>query len=128
MKNRYYLSVLLSAVMLLSVPFASARTISGSVKGAGKPLGGVLVTDGYSFVQTDPAGAYTIDLNAQAEFVYIVTPKGYVADYTSGVPQFYQRLDDKKQVYHFALQQMSGDPDRCAVGRYRIGRHLMGCV
>ena len=112
MKNRYYLSILFSAVMLLSVPFASARTISGSVKGAGKPLGGVLVTDGYSFVQTDPAGAYTIDLNAKAEFVYIVTPKGYVADYTSGVPQFYQRLDDKKQVYHFALQQMSGDPDR----------------
>jgi len=100
-------------VTLLILPLSvSARTITGVVKGANKPLGGVLVTDGYSIIPTDYQGNYSLNLNEKAEFVYIVTPKGYVADYSSGVPQFYQALQDDKQVYSFALQAMKGDVDR----------------
>ncbi|MBQ7192424.1 MAG: calcineurin-like phosphoesterase C-terminal domain-containing protein [Paludibacteraceae bacterium] len=109
MKTR--VSFMLAAVLLFTA-HSYARTVRGTVKGEDKPLGGVLVTDGFSFVQTDHTGAYSIELNDKAEFVYIVTPKGYVADYTSGVPQFFQRLDPQKDTYAFALQHMTGDPDR----------------
>ena len=105
----------IAAAMLLSVQELGARVVTGTVKGANKPLGGVIVTDGYSLIRTDHTGAYSIGLNEKAEFVYIVTPKGYVADYSSGVPQFYQRLDDKKAVYNFDLKQMKGDADRYAM-------------
>lgn len=101
-------------VLALQVANVYARTVTGVVK-ADKVLPGVLVTDGYSFCPTDAKGAYSMELNEKAEFVYIVTPKGYVADYSTGVPQFYQRLQDGKDVYNFTLQKMKGDPNRYAM-------------
>ena len=101
----------LCAMLFALISTAGARTVTGVVKGENKPLGGVLVTDGYSFAQTHPNGSYSLDVNEKARFVYIVTPKGYVADYSSGVPQFYQRLEDGKDTYHFALQAMKGDKE-----------------
>ena len=35
---------------------AAARPIRGSVKCGGKPMGGVTVTDGYTFAQSDEQG------------------------------------------------------------------------
>ena len=101
------------AAVLLFVGGAAqvmARTITGMVKGAGKALDGVLVTDGFSFTQTSPKGEYELELSPKAEFVYLVTPQGYVANYESGVPQFYQKLEDGKNVYNFDLLAMKGDP------------------
>ena len=104
------------ALALLSVSMlAQARTVTGVVKGENKPLGSVLVTDGFSFAQTDAKGNYSLDVNDKARFVYIVTPKGYVADYSTGVPQFYQRLEEGKDTYSFALQAMKGDKNRYAM-------------
>ena len=104
------------ALALLSVSMlAQARTVTGVVKGENKPLGSVLVTDGFSFAQTDAKGNYSLDVNDKARFVYIVTPKGYVADYSTGVPQFYQRLEEGKNTYSFALQAMKGDKNRYAM-------------
>ena len=39
---------------------ASARPIRGSVKCGGKPMGGVTVTDGYTFAQSDEQGKMCI--------------------------------------------------------------------
>lgn len=94
---------------------AQADIIKGTVKGDGKALGEVIVTDGFSFSVTDSNGNYAIDLNSKAEFVYLLTPKGYVADFTSGVPQFFQRIDPNKKQYNFSLQKMQGDPERFAM-------------
>ena len=76
--------------LLLSVMTGRAETVKGYVKSGNQGLGEVLVTDGYSFTVTDNKGNYAIELNEKAEFIYILTPKGYVADFSSGVPQFYQ--------------------------------------
>lgn len=94
---------------------AQAEKVQGTVKGGGKALGEVIVTDGFSFAVTDSKGHYTIDLNDKTEFVYLLTPKGYVADFSSGVPQFYQRVEKSKTEYDFSLEQMKGDPNRFAM-------------
>ena len=99
----------MALVLTAMVGSLSARTVTGVVKGDNKPLGGVLVTDGYSFTPTDTKGAYSLELNEKARFVYIVTPKGYVAPYETGVPQFYQFVEEGKDTYSFALQSMRGD-------------------
>ena len=43
---------------------AAARPIRGSVKCGGKPMGGVTVTDGYTFAQSDEQGIFTLDADA----------------------------------------------------------------
>ena len=96
MKRLVILSLILSLFTTLS-----AEKVKGIIKGEGQPLGEVLVTDGYTFSVTDVDGRYEMDAHPDAEFVYIVTPKGYVADYSTGVPQFYQRIEKGKQEYHF---------------------------
>lgn len=104
---------ILTAVILLwmAACLGRAATVTGTVKGGDKPLPEVLVTDGFSFTVTDGEGRYSINLSDKAEFVYLMTPKGYVADFSSGTPQFYQRLNASKQVYNFNLQKMKGNPD-----------------
>ena len=92
-----------------------AEKVSGIIKGDGQPLGEVIVTDGYTFCVTDTNGRYEMDLHQGAEFVYIVTPKGYVADYSTGVPQFYQRITEGQQEYHFDLLPMKGNADEFAM-------------
>ena len=107
---------LLATLCLLLVAMTGrAETVSGSIKADGKALGEVLVTDGFTFAVTDNKGYYSIELNEKAEFVYILTPKGYVADFSSGVPQFYQRIEANKEAYDFDLKPMKGDPDRFAM-------------
>ena len=44
---------------------AQADIIKGTVKGDGKALGEVIVTDGFSFSVTDSNGNYAIDLNSK---------------------------------------------------------------
>ncbi|WP_455587819.1 calcineurin-like phosphoesterase C-terminal domain-containing protein [Bacteroides sp.] len=103
--------LIMAVILYMTVVSGYAATVTGVVKSAEKPLAEVLVTDGFSFTVTDGQGRYSIDLAEKAEFVYLLTPKGYVADYSSGTPQFYQRLDASKQVYNFNLQKMKGNPD-----------------
>lgn len=101
--------------LLLTVMTGRAETVKGYVKSGNQGLGEVLVTDGYSFTVTDNKGNYAIELNEKAEFVYILTPKGYVADFSSGVPQFYQPVDKAQKEYNFDLQPMKGDANRFAM-------------
>ncbi len=81
-----------------------AREITGSVKVGRRGIPAVLVTDGTSFVQTDRKGKFVMEVEDQAKFVSIVLPAGYMADYSSGVPEFYQFLSEK-DVYDFKLQK-----------------------
>lgn len=101
--------------LLLSVMTGRAETVKGYVKSGNQGLGEVLVTDGYSFTVTDNKGNYAIELNEKADFVYILTPKGYVADFSSGVPQFYLPVDKARKEYNFDLQPMKGDANHFAM-------------
>ncbi len=73
---------------------SDARMISGEVIGDGKGLSKVIVTDGKSFTTTASDGKFSFDINDDAEFVYIVTPSGYVADWSKGSPEFYKKVKD----------------------------------
>ena len=82
-----------------------ARTVKGTVSSGKKNLSGVIVTDGKSFTTTDKKGNFEMDICKEAEFVYIVTPSGYAADWSTGVPQFYQKAAGK-DIFNFDLKKL----------------------
>ena len=99
--------------MMLMAAFcgtAEARKVKGTVMSGENKLEGVIVTDGKSFTQTDKKGRFTFDIVDDAEFVYIVTPAGYVADWTSGVPAFYKPAAGCTE-FNFQLQRTAGGMD-----------------
>ena len=95
---------------LLAFTFVSAKSIKGKVSSEGKALSGVIVSDGYRFVKTDAKGAFKINTHKDARFVFVVTPSGYVADFSSGAPAFYLPVKGTK-AFNFDLQKFSDSPD-----------------
>ena len=87
--------IAVSVALLMICGAAQARKVSGRVVSGKECLGGVIVTDGENFTQTKKNGKFSFDIEDDAEFVYIVTPAGYVADWSSGVPAFYQRAEGR---------------------------------
>lgn len=83
--------------ILIAVGTASARKVTGTVTSGEEKLGGVVVTDGKNFTQTKKNGKFAFNIEDDAEFVYILTPSGYVADYSSGVPAFYQSAEGRSK-------------------------------
>ena len=103
---RYGLQKARTAVLLslLTVLPAGAVLVGGTVKTeAGRPLPEVIVTDGEQFAFTDAAGRYRMEVSDSAEFVYLITPQGYVADCTDGMPRFWPRLRPQSASYDFTL-------------------------
>ena len=86
---------------------ANARRVSGEVISEGKGLSKVIVTDGKSFTQTTAGGKFTFNIEDDAEFVYIITPSGHVADWSKGSPEFYRKAADT-DFFSFDLQKMDG--------------------
>lgn len=104
--RKLLLCLALAAVALLPL---EAKRVKGTVKGAGSPLSGVIVTDGYRFTQTAADGSFTLNTHKDARFVYVITPSGYVADFSSGAPQFYIPVGEK--AFDFELQPFGEGPD-----------------
>ena len=101
----------LVSIMLLAACLASeARKVTGSVKCGETAMSGVTVTDGKAFTQTGKNGKFAFEIDDNAEFVYIITPAGYVADWTSGVPAFYRRAEGVSK-FEFELQRTGGGMD-----------------
>ena len=104
MKRLFFILVLICLVLPLP-----AKKVKGSVKVQKQPLAGVIVTDGYGFTQTAANGSFTLETHPDARFVFVVTPSGYVADFSSGAPQFYIPLTEKK--FNFQLQPYGSGED-----------------
>lgn len=85
-----------------------ARPVRGTVTCDGKPVGGVTVTDGYTFVRSDAQGAFVLDADNEALFISIVTPAGYLAPTEQGVPRFYHPYDPSTKRYDFVLRPWPG--------------------
>lgn len=99
-----------AAALLVFCSFAQARKVTGKVISGKEKLSGVIVTDGTSFTKTKKNGKFAFDIKDDAEFVYIVTPSGYVADWSSGVPAFYQQAAGcRKFVFDLQKTDRSGD-------------------
>ena len=97
--KRQFLSFTL--LLALSTWIAQAATVRGTVSDtAGKPLQGVVVTDGYNFTQTNERGEYSLDSNLdKSRFVYLSVPGDYEIEQTKGIPDlFYQQLDKSKEI------------------------------
>ncbi|SFB93684.1 Calcineurin-like phosphoesterase [Parapedobacter composti] len=62
----------------------------------GQPVQGVVVSDGYTCVQTDEEGVYQLKRNANARFVFYVTPADYainVETSSRNIPSFYKPIN-----------------------------------
>ena len=109
-----FIAVLLSFISICTL--AEARKVSGKVISGKENLEGVIVTDGEHFTQTRHNGKFVLEIDEDAEFVYIVTPAGYAADWSSGVPAFYQRAEEKDYfVFDLLKTDNSGDYSIIAV-------------
>lgn len=95
---------------LVSVSALPARVVTGSVKCGKEKMAGVVVTDGHSFATTGKNGRFKMDISDNADFVYVVTPSGYTADYSSGTPVFFIPAAGNDR-FDFQLSRTSGDAD-----------------
>jgi hypothetical protein len=82
---------LLILCVLVLTGTANARRVTGEVSCEGKGISKVVVTDGETFTTTAGNGKFTFNINDEAEFIYIITPSGYVADWSKGAPEFYKK-------------------------------------
>lgn len=87
-----------------------SRIVEGIVKCKDAGLENVIVSDGNSLTTTGKRGEFRIDITDDSEFIFIVTPAGYVADWSSGVPEFYQRAE-VKDYFEFDLMEYTADLD-----------------
>lgn len=88
--------------------------LTGTVTCGGSPVAGVVVSDGYQSVKTDVNGKYFINttLNEGVTCVNVSIPSGYMAPFSSGLPQFYKKLSTVSAVngvrtVDFTLEQLS---------------------
>lgn len=98
------------SIIIACVP-VFARKISGTVACGKQKMASVIVSDGHGFAVTDRFGRYSIDTAEDAGFVFVVTPGGYSADWSSGTPMFWQPLDSRKSKYDFDLIRMKDTDD-----------------
>lgn len=101
------LAVLLACMAVCGT--MDARKVSGIVRSGDEKLSGVIVTDGVNFTKTKKNGKFSFEIKDNAEFVYIVTPAGYVADWASGVPAFYQAAEGQNKFVFDLLKTKGGD-------------------
>lgn len=105
-------TMIMTALLIGSATAACARDINGTVTTGKRPMAEVIVTDGLHFTVTDKNGRYKLDAPDDAKFVYLLTPRGYVADFSSGTPQFYKSLQQGTSRYDFELYKMDGDASK----------------
>lgn len=92
-------STLLTSTLFVSLKsfpsslFAVDGLVSGTVTSKGKAVAGVVISDGYSVVQTDRSGHYELKLNELARFVWISTPSGYEFKTESSIARHYYKPD-----------------------------------
>jgi hypothetical protein len=119
MKRRKFIASLgwLTAGWAFS-PLASAKTfvsrdkkVKGAVRSKGKGLKGVVVSDGFSVVQTDKSGKYELDIHPNAIAVFVSTPAGYAFNHEKGLSRHYTMVDDisKRKDLNFELEPLNVD-------------------
>lgn len=103
--------LLINLLLLLASAGLSARNVSGSVRCGSERLSGVIVTDGKNFTTSDKKGKFSFSIEDDAEFVYVVTPRGYAPAFESGVPLFYLPADGGADKFEFSLVKTSDSDD-----------------
>jgi len=107
--------LLFSLLLLGTQLYAWSREVTGTVKSEAQALANVVVSDGTHFAVTNSSGKFTLEVSDNSDFVYLFTPSGYTAPFSSGVPQFYQSLKSDKNSYEFNLQKLPFGGERFAL-------------
>lgn len=104
-------SFLLVQLFLFSAAVAQNRLLSGVVlnQQTKKPVAGIAVTDGFTVVQTNAKGAYSLYGHPDAEFIYLSLPAGYQIPTDRYLPKFYQRIKKGQNKYDFELAKEKTD-------------------
>lgn len=86
-------------------------TVNGLLQSNGKPMAGVVVSDGYSVLRTDSEGKFSVSLHPQATTVFVSTPRGYAFTHQKGIARHYRLLQDIKpsEPIVFELQPLQQD-------------------
>ncbi|WP_440133273.1 calcineurin-like phosphoesterase C-terminal domain-containing protein [Chitinophaga sancti] len=109
-------AVITNAAPLLSGNNIDLSTISlkGKVLCEGKGVAGVPVTDGINITLTDKNGAYALQSNGTAEFVYISVPRGYAFPEERSIASFYHSIPKNKPSFtaDFKLEKLKADDTR----------------
>ena len=88
----------------------AAETVGGKVTAAGKPLAGVVVTDGLNCVETAADGTWSLPVREGARFVSVTVPSGWK------LPQHYLRYEGTARSYDFSLERWpASDPGAAGV-------------
>ena len=85
--------------------------VSGTIKYSdGTPAAGVSVSDGYTVVQTDANGKYTIqNPNKDAWYIYYSTPADCEVNINNyGQPCFFTKYSESVSTYDFTLTKLAG--------------------
>lgn len=101
--------ILLLSILTVSAAAAAQTKITGRISdSAGKPVKGVVVSDGYSCVLTDAKGGYALTTNRDAMYVFYSVPSEYQVNSRDGHPDFYTRLEPNVKKYDFSLTRLNG--------------------
>lgn len=96
-------------IIIMAVAFAagaSASVVKGSVKTTeGRPLAGVVVSDGLGTTVTDARGRFKLDADEDSRFVFISTPSGYISETLEGNTLFYKKIDKDTKSYDFLVEK-----------------------
>lgn len=107
---------LLAGGLTVSYPFQvlsknpSKEAISGRVTAKGEGIKNVVVSDGYTVVQSDSKGAFEIPFHDDAEFVFVSTPAGYEFKTHANAAGDYKQIVNKN--YNFELQKLNQDDNQ----------------
>lgn len=125
MKRRLFVKNLVGMGAIASIP--TTRLLAGTTQGygavtgkvvsAGKPLEGVVVSDGHTVTVTDKKGRYSLATHTDAEYVFVSIPAGYNIPNEKGLARFYKPLQKQQpaQTADFELQKNAQDDSRHAL-------------
>ena len=97
--------LLIFASLLILSSQVDAKKVKGSVRGPESVLSGVIVSDGYRFTKTAEDGTFTFNTHKDARFVFVITPAGYVGDYSDGSVKFYLPIKGTES-FDFTLRRL----------------------
>lgn len=102
--------LILAGELPFSAQAGTARKIKGKVSAAGRGIAGVVVSDGYSVMQTDSKGRFEMQPHAAATSVFLSTPAGYAFLQENNITRHYNKLSmaGKKEI-NFKLTKLERD-------------------
>ncbi|MBQ5635667.1 MAG: hypothetical protein IIV10_05095, partial [Alistipes sp.] len=97
---------------------SDAAVIMGDICGyvtdsTGAPMSGVVVSDGFTAVETSSRGFYSMDVHQDCWYIYISIPADCEVPINSyGQPAFFTKYSEKIKRYDFTLTKLANGPEK----------------